>query len=127
MKQETGSVSDIRLVARTGALLKQYESVLNEKGASTCMIRRSQPDDRRAPGIRLATMRRVKGLEFNTVIIAGVNEGIMPLEISQSESADPVVTNEHEIRERALLYVAATRAKQDVLVTSHGPPSRFLP
>jgi len=33
---------------------------------------------------------------------------------------------ESEINERALLYVAATRAKKEVLVTCFGKPSRFL-
>ncbi|WP_423815916.1 3'-5' exonuclease [Salinibacter altiplanensis] len=32
-----------------------------------------QAEDRSAPGVRLATMHRAKGLEFARVIIAGVN------------------------------------------------------
>ena len=34
--------------------------------------------------------------------------------------------NEDETRERCLLYVAATRAKKELLVTSFGKVSRFL-
>jgi superfamily I DNA/RNA helicase len=74
----------------------------------------------------MATMHRVKGLEFDRVIIAGVNDGIIPYRGAGSESSDPVVQREAEWQERALLYVAATRARQDVLVTSFGKPSIFL-
>ncbi|VBB46445.1 hypothetical protein TRIP_B40291 [uncultured Desulfatiglans sp.] len=43
-----------------------------------------------------------------------------------ADSADPVVQRETEIQERALLYVASTRAKKEVLVTGFGAPRRFL-
>lgn len=124
IKTETGSINEICLVTRTNSLLKQYEGILQNKGLDTYLIRRTEPEDRQANGVRLATMHRVKGLEFNTIIIAGVNEGILPLGVS--ESSDLVVQKEHEIRERALLYVAATRAKKEVVVTSFGKPSKFL-
>ncbi len=126
IKAEEDGLKEVCLVARTNKLLKQYESSLNDKGMSTFRIRRSEPEDRMAPGIRLATMHRVKGLEFDRVIIAGVNAGIVPYEGLGTDSSDPMVKIESEIHERALLYVSATRAKKEVLVTSFGKPSRFL-
>ena len=84
-------------MARTNKLLKQYESSLNDKDMSTFRIRRSEPEDRMAPGIRLATMHRVKGLEFDRVIIAGVNAGIVPYEGLGTDSSDPMVKIESEI------------------------------
>ena len=71
-------------------------------------------------------MHRVKGLDFDRVIIAGVNDGIVPYEGSGRDSSDPVVRKGSEIQERALLYVSTTRAKKGVLVTSFGTASRFL-
>lgn len=53
-------------------------------------------------------------------------KGILPLESSESRSSDLVVKKEHERRERTLLYVSATRAKNDVLVISYSRASRFL-
>ena len=79
IEQEGGSLNEICLVARTHDLLKQYEGALKGKGKETYFIRRSEAEDRRKAGIRLATMHRVKGLEFDRVIIAGVNDGIVPL------------------------------------------------
>lgn len=114
------------LVARTHSLLKQYESDLKQKGIDTYLIRRSEAEDRTTPGLRMATMHRVKGLEFDRVIIAGVNDGIVPYEGYGAGSSDPGVRRDSEIQERALLYVSATRAKKEVLVTSFGEMSKFL-
>jgi len=114
------------LVARTDSLLRQYESDLREQGIAVTFIRRSEAEDQNAPGLRMATMHQVKGLEFDRVIIAGVNEGIVPFEGHGRGSSDPVVRRDSEVQERALLYVAATRARKEVLVTSFGTPSRFL-
>ncbi len=114
------------LVARTMKLLEQYESALKARGFVTYFIRRSRPEDRNEPGVRLATMHRVKGLEFERVIIAAVNEGIVPLRQALDESSSDLEKMETEIRERALLYVAATRAKREVLITSFGQRSCFL-
>jgi mRNA-degrading endonuclease RelE of RelBE toxin-antitoxin system len=127
IEQEGESVSDVCLVARTHDLLKQYEGALNAHGRESYFIRRSEAEDRRQQGVRLATMHRVKGLEFDRVIIAGVNDGMVPLEGDWTQTADRVIQTEHETHERALLYVAATRAKKEVLVTSFAKPSRFLP
>ncbi|MBW2570457.1 MAG: ATP-dependent helicase [Deltaproteobacteria bacterium] len=126
IKNETGSIKEVCLVARTNNLLKQYESAISAKGFEIYLVRRSEAEDRTSPGLRLATMHRVKGLEFDRVIIAGVNEGVVPFEGAQSYSSDTVVKRESEIQERALLYVSATRAKKEVVVTSFGKSSRFL-
>ena len=114
------------LVVRTNQLLKQYENALNKNNIETYRIKRSVPEDRNAKGLRLATMHRVKGLEFNNIIIASVNKGVIPLERALKESSDPLIERETEIRERALIYVAVTRAKKEVLITSFGKPSKFL-
>ena len=120
------NLHEVCLVARTHELLKQYEGALKGKGLDTYFIRRDEAEDRRKAGVRLATMHRVKGLEFDRVIIAGVNDGVVPLEVEWSKSNDQVIQRENENQEKALLYVAATRAKKEVVVTSFGNASRFL-
>lgn len=119
-------LATVCLVARTNKLLKQYESALGEKDISTYFISRNEAENRTMPGLRLATMHRVKGLEFDRVFIAGVNEETVPYTGRQNDSSDPIVQRGSETQERALLYVAATRAKQEVIVTSFGRPSPFL-
>lgn len=73
-------------------------------------------------GVLLATMHGVKGLEFDWVWIAGMNEGQMP----RKEALEAGELEE----ERRLLYVAMTRAKRRLTLSYHDglgvQPSRFL-
>lgn len=71
-------------------------------------------------------MHRVKGLEFNRRILASVNDGLVPLKPKLDGKRDAV---EHEIagtEERAPVYVIATRAKIDLVVTSYGKTSALI-
>lgn len=122
---DDADLSSTCLVTRTTRGLDEYQAALEKAGLKTYRVRRSEAEDLRAPGLRLATMHRVKGLEFDRVIIAGVNRGTVPLEVA-ADTSDRVVAREHDIHERALLYVAATRAKREVLVTAVREPSPFL-
>ena len=71
-------------------------------------------------------MHRVKGLEFDRVIIAAVNDGVVPEPKAIKETMDSAIQKADELKERSLLYVAATRAKKEVLITSFGKPSVYL-
>jgi superfamily I DNA/RNA helicase/mRNA-degrading endonuclease RelE of RelBE toxin-antitoxin system len=125
-ESDEDQLSSICIVARTNRLLEQYKADLVGAGIKAHMIHRNEAEKRTSPGVRLATMHRIKGLEFDTVIIAAVNEKIIPLDAAVLNTDDPVVRKESENRERALLYVAATRAKKQVVVCSYGKRSRFL-
>ena len=59
-----------------------------------------------------------KGLEFPAVILYGVRKGLVPLEFKGRE------TDWEE--ERRLLYVAVTRAKEELIVTRSGEGSMFM-
>lgn len=78
--------------------------------------------DEASLGVRVATMHRVKGLEFDRMVIASVNDGLVP-HPAVVYSVDPVERRAGEIAERSLLYVAATRAKKDLAVLSWGERS----
>lgn len=121
-----GDASRTCLVTRTNGLLEQYEAALNEAGVATYRLSRTEAESREATGLRLATMHRVKGLEFDRLVVAGVNDGVVPLAVGDLKSDDGAVREEAEKRERALFYVAVTRARSDVLITSHGEPSPWL-
>ncbi|MEP7341952.1 MAG: 3'-5' exonuclease [Acidobacteriota bacterium] len=114
---------DICLVARTSKLLREnYQPILKELGIPHTVLDKGQE----GKGVRLATMHRVKGLEFPVMILAGINAGVIPLRLPVAES-DPVAKVEHEHRERSLLFVAATRARDLLIVTCWGQPCSFLP
>ncbi|HQP25136.1 MAG TPA: 3'-5' exonuclease [Smithellaceae bacterium] len=124
--KEGVAVNTVCLVARTNDLLKQYEAALQERGVKTYLVKRSVAEDRNAVGLRLATMHRVKGLEFDEVIIASVNDGVVPLQSSLFGDSFSDMAEETDNLERALLYVAATRAKKKVLMTCYGKGSPFI-
>lgn len=122
-----GDIAHTCLVTRTNALLEQYEAALGDAGVATYRLSRAEAEDRTEAGLRLATMHRVKGLEFDRLVVAGANEGVVPLAVGDLKSEDGAVREEAEKRERALFYVAVTRARREALITSHGPPSPWLP
>lgn len=85
--------------------------------------------------VSLLTIHSAKGLEFDTVFIVGLNDGLFPLSRAIN-SPDP---NDLE-EERRLMYVAITRAKNKLFLsrskvkfnyeskkTEYTMPSRFLP
>lgn len=114
------------LVTRTQRERELYHSALGERGIVTYRIQRSQAENRAEPGLRLATMHRVKGLEFDRVIVAGLNDGAAHLHYGDAASEDRGVREEADVRERSLFYVASTRARKELLVTCGGRPSELL-
>ena len=110
------------IVARTNKLLRDdYQPMLRGLGIESTLLDKSQDGD----GVRLATMHRVKGLEFPVMILAGINAKYVPMPLPGMED-DPTSHAEHEERERSLLFVAATRARDLLVVTTWGTPSPFL-
>jgi ATP-dependent DNA helicase Rep len=82
--------------------------------------------------VTLSTLHAAKGLEWPHVMLAGVNEGLLPF-----KSADEEMTAERLQEERRLMYVGITRARQTLAVstltrrkrgreTVAGVPSRFI-
>lgn len=65
------------------------------------------------PGVKIVTMHSAKGLEFDVIIIPRVNDGMIP-KVEKDEYDEALLE-----QERSLLYVAMTRAKEDLyLLTS---------
>ena len=114
------------LVARTNKLVDRYAAQLEDRGIPTRRVQPNAADDPSKPGLRVATMHRVKGLEFDRMILAGMTDENMPLRSRLHSTEDQAVRREAEIMERALLYVALTRARQAVLVTASGDASRWV-
>ncbi len=126
--QEDGApLESVCVVARTKHLVEGYISQLQAAGFGTYEIKRNAAEQRDKPGIRLATMHRVKGLEFEHVIIVAANEGILPLKAAVVDAEDAVARRDAETGERSLLYVALTRARRSATITAYGPPSSLLP
>ena len=85
-----------------------------------------------AAAVNLMTVHSAKGLEFDSVFVAGLEEGVFP-HARSLESGAPSALEE----ERRLMYVAMTRARRELFLcladerqlfggVSRNPPSRFL-
>ncbi|MCQ1581773.1 ATP-dependent helicase [Streptomyces parvus] len=122
-----------------GALNFLEEVDAQDIAADTLSRRTARPD-----AVRLMTAHRSKGLEWRLVVVAGVQEGLWPdlrrrgslLEadrIGRDGLAEPLTPGALLAEERRLFYVAATRARERLVVTAvkapaddGDQPSRFL-
>ncbi|MET9812511.1 ATP-dependent DNA helicase [Streptomyces sp. NPDC006355] len=122
-----------------GALNFLEEIGAEDIAADTLTRRAVRPD-----AVRLMTAHRSKGLEWRLVVVAGVQEGLWPdlrrrgslLEadrIGRDGLAEPLTPGALLAEERRLFYVAATRARERLVVTAvkapaddGDQPSRFL-
>jgi len=99
------------IVVRTNEEAGEYADWLKRAGKTVRKLGRDAADDQDTPGLRVATMHRVKGLEFDAVIIAGY-KGAEHAAKSYAEDADAGTYVDALTTERALVHVAATRAKR---------------
>ncbi|WP_036508082.1 3'-5' exonuclease, partial [Nocardia aobensis] len=100
----------------------QFVRALGERGIEA----RALDDNPATTGhVQVLTMHRSKGMEFSRVILAGVDDAHVP-----SQAALRTVPEEEraeaELRERSLLYVAASRARDELVVTWSGQASALL-
>ncbi|WP_290734041.1 MULTISPECIES: UvrD-helicase domain-containing protein [unclassified Fibrobacter] len=125
LNNEGETLSSICIVARTQKYVDMYSDALNAAGMKVYAIKRNKSDDRSNDGIRVATMHRVKGLEFKYVFVAAINNGVMPLK-SAIKNTDEISKQESLTSEKCLLYVAMTRAQKGAYITSYGKKSEFI-
>lgn len=117
------SPSAIGVVGRTRALLKPTQEALTRGGVGWGDL-----DEENTTGVRVATMHSAKGLEFARLAVVGVNADALPLPLAVTPEVDDAMQHEYDIlRERCLLYVACTRARDELVITGSGSPSTLLP
>ena len=76
--------------------------------------------------VSISTMHLAKGLEFRAVVVMACDDEIIPLQERIEMVGDDADLQEVYDTERHLLYVACTRARDHLLVTSVAPASEFL-
>jgi len=76
--------------------------------------------------VSIATMHLAKGLEFRAVAVMACDDEIIPLQERMETVGDDADLHEVYETERHLLYVACTRARDQLLVTGVEPASEFL-
>jgi superfamily I DNA/RNA helicase len=76
--------------------------------------------------VSISTMHLAKGLEFRAVVVMACDDEIIPLQERIETVGDDADLQEVYDTERHLLYVACTRARDYLLVTSVEPASELL-
>ncbi|MBD7980966.1 3'-5' exonuclease [Oerskovia merdavium] len=74
--------------------------------------------------VSVMTMHRSKGMEFRHVLLFGVTAEALPAHVDDLPEPE---RNDAVQRERSLLYVATTRARDELVVLWDGEPSELLP
>ena len=119
------------IVQDVGTFESEKHSVLQVAQTISVIISLAERGDQQDV-ITLSTLHAAKGLEWPHVMLAGINEGVLPFKSSAEE-----MTVERLQEERRLMYVGITRARQTLVVstltrrkkgreTVAGVPSRFI-
>jgi DNA helicase-2/ATP-dependent DNA helicase PcrA len=120
---------------RTLYPFQDYLKLMRQGGVAPAVV---EPED----AVRVMTIHQAKGLEFPVVVVGSVMDGRLPTTRRRAyyevphglrASGPPEVSDPHLVDERKLFYVAATRAREllvlgtaDVVNKRGGGPSPFL-
>ena len=115
---------EIAVFVRSEAELKRAQDAVNRAGLSGTLLDECSGGVSRS--VVVGTMHRAKGLEFRAVAIAACDDEVLPLQSRLENVADEADLEDTYSTERHLLYVACTRARDNLLVTGVEPASEFL-
>jgi ATP-dependent DNA helicase Rep len=127
LENDGASVADTRVETERRSVIEVAQSI------SVIISLAERGDDQNV--VTLSTLHAAKGLEWPHVVLAGINEGLLPF-VSGSEDAAELTPQRLE-EERRLMYVGITRARSTLAVstlrrrkrgrdTVQGIPSRFI-
>jgi superfamily I DNA/RNA helicase len=114
--------SSIAILTRSEATRDQFVRALGERGTpARALDNKHVAND----NVQVLTMHRSKGMEFSCVVLAGVDDVHVP-SAATLKSVPEEERTEALLRERSLLYVAASRARDALVVTWSGRKSGLL-
>lgn len=115
---------EIGVFVRSAAELDRARKAVEQAGLAFRLL-----DDHIEPTsgcVSVSTMHLAKGLEFRAVVVMACDDEVIPSQERIETVADDADLEEVYNTERHLLYVASTRARDRLLVTSVEPASEFL-
>jgi superfamily I DNA/RNA helicase len=108
-RREGREWQDMAVLTRTNSQLAVLREALGLVGVPSWSANPDAGDGRPEEAVTLSSFHRAKGLEWSAVWVAGVEEGLVPM----GRAVGPAAEQE----ERRLLYVALTRAADEVHVS----------
>ena len=113
----------IGVAARSASLVREAREALKADGIMTASL--SGRGSTQA--VRAGTMHAMKGLEFQAVAVIGVEQGLVPEPATLTPESEDILAHAQDLqRERCVLFVACTRARDHLYVSGTGEPSVFL-
>ena len=116
---------EIAVFARSNDLVSAAARALDAAKIASNPLEKDT-DLSKVTGVNVGTMHRAKGLEFKAVFVLGVEDSVVPPASLVAKTKEPADLEALLVRERNLLYVALTRARDEAFVFWSGTPSRFL-
>lgn len=115
---------ELGVFVRSDAQIKRAMAAV--KAAGLVPIRIDEDLDVPADKVVVGTMHLAKGLEFRAVVVMACDDEVVPLQERIETVSDQADLEEVYATERHLLYVACTRAREELLLTGVHPASEFL-
>jgi superfamily I DNA/RNA helicase len=120
---ESDAPETVAVLVREQRQRDRLVSGLAERGVTVRAVDREHIK----PGQPVAmTMHRAKGTEFSRVLLFGIDQRAIPRPLRDEQYAEDAWADAL-LRERSLLYVAATRARDELALSWSGDPSQLLP
>jgi AAA domain/UvrD-like helicase C-terminal domain len=114
----------IGVTARSAALVREARTALEAAGIATVSLNGRGS----TKAVLAGTMHAMKGLEFQAVAAIGVEQGLVPAAAAVTPETEDAAAHAQDLqRERCVLFVACTRARDHLYVSGTGEPSPFLP
>jgi hypothetical protein len=113
----------IGVTARSASLVREAREALRTDGIATAALNGRAGTQ----AVRAGTMHAMKGLEFQAVAVIGVEQDLVPEPAAVTPASEDAVAHAQDMqRERCVLFVACTRARDHLYVSATGEPSMFL-
>ena len=113
----------IGVTARSAALVREARTALEAAGIATVSLNGRGS----TKAVLAGTMHAMKGLEFQAVAAIGVEQGLVPASAAVTPQTEDAAAHAQDLqRERCVLFVACTRARDHLYVSGTGEPSPFL-
>ncbi|MGN6198728.1 3'-5' exonuclease [Humibacter sp.] len=112
----------IAVLARTNERATIVRDGLNQRGVALNLIKSPKAEGDRP---LVLTMHTSKGMEFSRAVLFDISDGCVPLPAAINAAA-PDERNDALLRERSLLYVASSRARDVLAISWKAKPSELL-
>lgn len=123
MQEKGEDISTIGLLTRWGSTRDLLVRALDERGVPVASVDRNVTYRRRTP--MAMTFHRAKGMEFSRVVLFGVDAKSVRT-LTEDAAYDEQAREAAELQERSLLYVGASRARDQLAVSWSGEVSQYL-